>query len=89
MKIEVKVIPNARKRMLSRDGPLVTVRLTAQPLEGKANEELVKYLSELLNIRKSAIKIVRGEKDRRKIVEIPLDEEELDTLLGEAVRRKA
>ena len=89
MKIEVKVIPNARRRMLSRDGSLITVRLTAQPLEGKANEELVKYLSELLNIRKSAIKIVRGEKDRRKIVEIPIDEEELDALLGEAVRRKA
>ncbi len=89
MKVEIKVIPNARKRMLSRDGSHITVRLTAQPLEGKANEELVRYLSEVLNVRKSAIKILRGEKDRRKIVEIPIDEEEFDALLCETVRRKA
>lgn len=89
MKIEIKVIPNARKRMLSRDGSLVTVRLTAQPLEGKANEELVRYLSEVLKVKRSAIKIVRGEKDRRKIVDIPIDEEEFDALLCEIVSRKS
>jgi uncharacterized protein (TIGR00251 family) len=89
MKIEVKVIPNARKRMLSRDGSLVTVRLTAQPLEGKANEELIRYLSEILKLRRSAIKIVRGEKGRRKIIEVPLDEQELDALLCETVSRKS
>jgi uncharacterized protein len=81
VKVEVKVIPNAKKRALMRDGPGITVRLTAQPLEGKANDELVRYLSEFLRIRKSAIKIVRGEKDRHKVVEIPLDEEEFNALL--------
>ena len=75
--------------MLSRDGSLVTVRLTAQPLEGKANEELVRYLSEVLKVKRSAIKIVRGEKDRRKIVDIPIDEEEVDALLCEIVSRKS
>ena len=89
MKIEIKVIPNARKRMLSRDGSLVTVRLTAQPLEGKANEELVRYLSEVVKVKRSAIKIVRGEKDRRKIVDIPIDEEEFDALLCEIVSRRS
>lgn len=88
MKIDIKVIPNAKKRTLSRDGSHITVRLTAQPLEGKANEELVRYLSEVLNVRRSAVKIVRGEKDRRKVVEVPLGKEELDALL-DAVRRKA
>ena len=81
MKVEVKVIPNAKKRAVARDGPGITVRLTSQPLEGRANDELVRYLSELLKIRKSAIKIVRGEKDRRKVVEIPIGEEELNALL--------
>lgn len=75
--------------MLSRDGSLVTVRLTAQPLEGKANEELVRYLSEVLKVKRSAIKIVRGEKDRRKIVDIPIDEEEFDALLCEIVSRRS
>ncbi len=89
MKIEIKVIPNAKKRMLSRDGRHITARLTAQPLEGKANEELMKYLAEVFEVRKSAIKIVRGEKDRRKIVEIPIDEKEFDALLCDTVNRKS
>ncbi|MBP1747984.1 MAG: hypothetical protein H6Q52_523 [Deltaproteobacteria bacterium] len=88
MKIEIKVIPNARKRALLRNGSQLTVRLTALPLEGRANEELVRYLSDLLKVKRSAVKIVRGEKDRRKIIEVPLDEEELDALLGETVKRK-
>lgn len=88
MKVEIKVIPNARKRAVTRDGPGITVRLTSQPLEGRANDELVRYLSEILKVRKSAIKIVRGEKDRRKLVEIPIDEKEFDVLL-DAVRREA
>ena len=89
MKVEVKVVPNAKKRAVTRDGPGITVRLTAQPLEGRANDELIRYLSELLKVRKSAIKIVRGEKDRRKLVEIPLDEEEFNALLCDTVRREA
>ena len=89
MKIEIKVIPNAKKRALMRDGSSMTVRLTSQPLEGKANDELVRYLSEVLKVRKSAIKIVRGEKDRRKVVEIPIDEEEFETLLCDTVRRES
>ena len=82
MKIEIKVIPNARKRSLKQEGTAITVRLTSQPLEGKANDELVRYLSDILKVRRSAIKIVRGEKDRRKIVEIPVDENELKALLA-------
>ena len=82
MQIEIKVIPNAKKRALVRNGSEITVRLTAQPLEGKANEELVRYLSDLFKVRKSAIKIVRGEKDRRKTLEIPIDEKEFDALLA-------
>ena len=81
MKVEVKVIPNAKKRALNRDGASSTVRLTSQPLEGRANDELIRYLSDLLKVRKSGIKIVRGEKDRRKVVEIPMDEEEFNVVL--------
>ncbi len=81
MKVEVKVIPNAKKRALNRDGAGITVRLTSQPLEGRANDELIRYLSDLLKVRKSGIKIVRGEKDRRKVVEIPMDEEEFNVVL--------
>ena len=82
MKMEIKVIPNAKKRAFIRSGSEITVRLTAQPLDGKANDELIRYLSDLFKVKKSSIKIVRGEKDRRKIIEIPLDEKDVDTIFS-------
>jgi uncharacterized protein len=89
MKVEIKVIPNARKRAVTRDGAGITVRLTSQPIEGKANDELVRYLSDLIKVKKSAIKILRGEKDRHKLVEIPIDEKDLDALFNETVSRES
>lgn len=85
MNIEIKVIPNARKRAIARTQAGIVVRLTALPLEGKANEELIRYLSDIFKVRRSTIRILRGEKDRRKVLEIPIDEKELKTLLGEPV----
>ena len=51
------------------------VMLTSSPIEGRANEELVEYLSRIFGVRKSEIKILRGEKTRRKLVSIPVDQE--------------
>jgi hypothetical protein len=85
MNVEIRVIPNAKKNAITRTGDGITVRLTALPLEGRANEELIRYLSDVLKVRKSAIRIVRGEKNRRKVLAIPIDEKQLHTLLGDPV----
>ncbi|HBL23427.1 MAG TPA: DUF167 domain-containing protein [Deltaproteobacteria bacterium] len=85
MNVEIRVIPNAKKNAITRTGDGITVRLTALPLEGRANEELIRYLSDVLKVRKSAIRIVRGEKNRRKVLDIPIDEKLLHTLLGDPV----
>ncbi|GEM_PF-389019 len=50
-----------------RDGVL-HIRLRAAPVDGRANEALIKILSELLNVRKSSLSIVRGEHSREKMV---------------------
>jgi len=80
--VEIKVIPNAKKRAIARTPAGITVRLTALPLEGRANDELIRYLSEIFKVKRSAIRILRGERDRRKVLDIPIDEKELETLLG-------
>jgi len=74
MNIEIKVIPNAKKREIIREGANFKVKLKSIARDGKANEELIEYLSELFMVRKSEIKIIRGEKDRRKVVSIPVEE---------------
>ncbi len=82
MNVEIRVIPNAKKRAIARTPAGITVRLTALPLEGKANDELIRYLSDVLKVKRSAIRILKGQRDRHKVLELPIDEKELETLLG-------
>jgi uncharacterized protein (TIGR00251 family) len=69
--IKVRVIPRAAKSGVAgvRDGALL-VRLNAPPVEGAANDELVRVLSELLGVSKRAVAIVGGERTRSKIVRV-------------------
>ena len=61
------MIPRARKTALGgvRDDALV-VRLAAPPVEGAANEALVDYFAALLRLPRRAVRIVSGERGRRK-----------------------
>jgi uncharacterized protein YggU (UPF0235/DUF167 family) len=61
------VIPRARTTELGgvRDDALV-VRLAAPPVEGAANEALVDYLAGLLRLPRRAVRIISGERGRRK-----------------------
>jgi uncharacterized protein len=76
MIIEVHVITNAKKRELRLEGPHLKVKITSVPHEGKANAELIGFLADFFDVRRSKIKIAKGEKERKKLVSIPLDEEE-------------
>ena len=52
-----------------RDGALV-VKLTAPPVEGKANAALSRFLGRLLGVPPSSVAIVRGESGRDKLVRV-------------------
>ena len=80
MNIEIKVIPNAKKREIIREGSGLKVKLTSVPRDGKANEELVEYLSKIFKVKKSEIKILRGEKDRRKVISVPVEESVINSI---------
>ncbi len=80
------VITNARKRHAEWDGQRLKVKLTALPVKGKANEELVEYLAETLGLKRSQIRIVRGEKEKKKVVSLPADEGTLRLFFGENAR---
>ncbi len=61
--------PNAKKDCLEgiRDGHLV-IRLNSPPVDGKANKALIKFMAACLDIPKSRLSIVRGEKSRLKVL---------------------
>lgn len=70
MKIDVKVIPNARKERVVDEGGLVKVYVTAPALDGKANKALIDLLAGHFDVKKGDVRIVKGEKSREKVVEI-------------------
>ncbi|MFA7191466.1 MAG: DUF167 domain-containing protein [Dehalococcoidales bacterium] len=83
-RLNLKVTPNARANQVTGvlDG-IVGIKIKAPPTEGKANTELVNYLSNLLNIPKSAVTIIRGHTSRNKSVEISgMGAEDLSARLG-------
>ena len=68
---QVKVIPRSSKNQVMELNPNeLKVKLTAPPVEGKANEALIKVLADHFRVKKSAVHIVSGETARHKWVEI-------------------
>lgn len=69
--IQIRVIPRARKTALAgtRQGALL-VRLAAPPLDNAANDALVRFLADRLDVPRKAVRIVSGEKGREKRVAI-------------------
>ena len=83
MNVEVKVIAGARKREMRLEGLRLKVKILSRPIKGKANEELIDYISEVFNVRRRDIAIVAGEKETRKVISIPVDEETLKRVLAD------
>lgn len=51
-------------------GGALKIRLTAPPVDGAANEALIRFLAEVLGCSRSALTITSGATSRRKTVEI-------------------
>lgn len=68
MRLEIKVVPSAKRNMIKAEGSPVKVYLTAPAVDGKANKALVVFLSEYYNTNKSNITIIKGLKIRYKTI---------------------
>ena len=67
----VHVQPRAkRSEVAGRHGDAIKVRLAAPPVDGAANEELVRFLAEVLGVPRRAVHLTAGLTSRRKTVEI-------------------
>ena len=50
-------------------GDALKIRLAAPPVDGKANEALVKFVAERLGLARSAVLLKSGQTSRRKVLE--------------------
>lgn len=67
----IKVVPRASKSEIvgAHDGAL-KIRLAAPPVEGAANEELIKTLAKYFEVQKSAVEIVSGATAKTKQIRV-------------------
>ena len=69
-KINVRVIPRAKKNLVKIEPGRLKVYLTAPPQDGKANRLLLEVLAEYYQVKKKQVVIIQGEKSQDKTVEI-------------------
>ena len=85
--LPVRVQPRSRSDTLAglRDGVIV-VRVTAPPLDGRANDAVCRLLAGVLGVRSSALTILRGEHARDKVIAVAgVDQAEADAAIRRAI----
>ena len=71
MTLKIRVVPNAKKTEFAgyRGGELL-LRLTAAPVDGKANKAAIEFVSRFFGVSRSSVQLTGGERSRHKIFEI-------------------
>lgn len=82
--VRVKVLPrSSRSQIVGKEGDIYKVKLTAPPVEGKANKALKELFAERLGIPKGNVEIMSGEFSRIKSVRIRgLNMNDINSLLN-------
>jgi uncharacterized protein (TIGR00251 family) len=71
IRLAVQITPNAKKtEVIGVLDDALKLKLQAQPIEGKANEALVKFLAKTLDVPRSAVTITHGLSSKKKLIEV-------------------
>ena len=83
-RLSLRVQPRAsRDEMVGVAGGAIRVRLTAPPVDGAANDALLRFLAARLGIPRSGLTLVSGQTGRNKVVEVDgMGAEEVGRRLG-------
>ena len=84
MLLYLKIKPNQRfDRIEGSEGNWV-VKVKAPAVDGKANEHLINYLSDILDLPKSKIRLKKGQTNRLKCLEVDANEDIVNQSLSKA-----
>ena len=65
----VKLVPNSSfSKIVDFTDEYVRIKISAPPIENRANKELIEFCSDLFNVNKSKLSIISGEKSKIKKV---------------------
>ena len=69
--LRIKVLPRSSVNgIMGFEGNVLRVKVTAAPVDGSANQNLIQLLSKSLKVGKDSIRIMSGQKSRLKVVRI-------------------
>ncbi|HTP00105.1 MAG TPA: DUF167 domain-containing protein [Anaerolineales bacterium] len=70
--LAVRITPRASRNEIAEVLPdgTIKIRIAAPPVDGEANEQLLVFLAEVLNVPKSRLEIVAGETGRDKLISV-------------------
>lgn len=83
--VNIKISPNSKKNEIINEGDFTKIKITAQPIDGKANKALIEFLSKNFKIPKTSIKILKGETSKEKTILFETQDEEKITKLKETL----
>lgn len=64
--VRIKIVPNSSKNDIVLEEEFIKVKVSAQPIENKANKALIEFLSKRFKIAKSFIEILKGDTSKEK-----------------------
>lgn len=80
--LQVRVQPrSSANRVGGVQGEALKVHLTAPPVEGQANEALIRFLADRLEVPRASVRLLSGQSSRHKVVRV-------EGLTGSAVRER-
>jgi uncharacterized protein len=69
--LRLRIQPRAsRTELAGIHGDALRVRLSAPPVNGAANQALIRFLADLLSVPRSAVQVIAGESSRSKVVAV-------------------
>lgn len=79
----IQVLPRSSKcEVVGCQGDYLKIKITAPPVDGRANEECLRFLADVLGVKKAQVSIVGGLKARKKTVAIGgLKKEDVEAII--------
>ena len=69
--LQLHVQPNAKRtELVGQHGDRLKLRLAAPPVDGKANEHLVRWAAKYFEVRRTSVALIRGQSSRQKTLRI-------------------
>ena len=79
--VNIKIVPNSSKNDIVIEDEFIKIKITAQPIENKANKALTEFLSKKIKLPKTSIEIVKGHTSKEKTLLFKTTDEEKISLI--------